>query len=275
MKQGQARRNPFAKLRYDAWRLALRVIAPIRPVFRLGLRVLMRRPEHVRGHVLPVNVRLEPTQQALSLDVLSHLIGRATVLAAMEECLCRRVGGCADYPVDLGCLVMGDAVERLHPGLGQRIDAQQALELVDRALACGLQPLVMHAMPDELLWSLDLEGMVTVCFCCPCCCFVQQAMGPPCHPVVSRGVTALPGVAALVDAQRCMGCGHCEGVCFLGAIAVGGGVATIDAQRCVACGRCAAVCSARAVSVTAPEPYDAQPVLEVYRRRTGGRVFPG
>ena len=57
MKRAQARRNPFAKLRYNAWRLALRVIAPIRPVFRLGLRVLMRRPEHVRGHVRRHGVR--------------------------------------------------------------------------------------------------------------------------------------------------------------------------------------------------------------------------
>ena len=100
-------------------------------------------------------------------------------------------------------------------------------------------------------------------------------MGPQRHPVVTKGVTALPGVATLVDADRCMGCGRCEQVCFLGAVAVREGVAAIDAEKCVACGRCAAVCPAGAVGVTAPDPYDAQPVLEVYRRRTGGRVFPG
>ena len=249
--------NPLAPQRYRLLRLGVRAASACKPMLSLGLRMLLRQPEQSRGRVLPMNVPLQPQQAELSRETLRRLIGSATVLAAMGECLCRRVGGCKDYPVDLGCLVLGEAVQALHPSLGRPIGRKQALALVDRALDCGLTPLVIQAMPDKWLWSLDHRRMVTVCFCCPCHCFVREAMGPMRHPSVLQGVLAAPGLAAQVDTTACAGCGQCVKACFLDAIHMEDRIAAVDTSRCVACGRCAAVCQSGSIAVGASPGYDA------------------
>lgn len=257
MRTPQDRPKPLASQRYRLLRLGVRAVSPVKPLLSLGLRVLLRRPEQARGRVLPMNVPLQPQQVALSRETLRHLIEGASALAAMEECLCRRVGGCTEYPTDLGCLVMGAAVHSLHPSLGRPIGQDQALALVDRALQCGLTPLVIQAMPDQWLWSLDHRRMVTVCFCCPCHCFVRESMGTLRNPAVLQGVRATPGLATRVDAQCCVGCGRCVSTCFLGAIRIADQVAAVDTGRCVTCGRCAAVCPSSAIAVGAELGYDA------------------
>lgn len=264
MRTPHDRPKPLAPQRYRLLRLGVRAVSPVKPLLSLGLRVLLRRPEQSRGRVLPMNVPLQPQQVALSRETLRHLIDGASALAAMQECLCRRVGGCTDYPTDLGCLVLGESVRSLHPSLGRAIDRQQALALVDRAFACGLTPLVIQAMPDQWLWSLDHRRMVTVCFCCPCHCFVRESMGRLRHPGVLQGVRATPGLMAHVDAQHCVGCGHCAAACFLGAIHMADRVAMVDAQQCVACGRCAAVCPSGAIAVQAEPGYDASALAKEF-----------
>jgi hypothetical protein len=257
MRNRDDRPQPFAPQRYRLLRLGLRAVSPMKPLLSLGLRALLNKPEQVRGRVLPMNVSLRPEQAALSREALTRLIGNADALAAMDECLCRRIGGCRDYPVDLGCLVLGEGVHAMHPKLGRPIGREQALKLMDRALDCGLTPTVLQALPDEWLWSVDHRRIVTVCFCCPCHCLVREAMGRLHNPVVLGGVKAANGLCAAVNASECMGCGHCAAACFVGAVCIQDGCAAVDPARCVACGRCAAVCPAQAIAVQADARYDA------------------
>ncbi len=48
-------------------------------------------------------------------------------------------------------------------------------------------------------------------------------------------------VVAVVDPERCVGCGVCEEVCPTGAISVGQ-IAGVDRTKCTGCGRCVAEC---------------------------------
>jgi len=240
----------------------------VKPLFRLALRVLTHSPQNVRGHILPVNAPLgTPRLSAVSRSVLAQLIERSTAQAVMHECMCRKIGNCADYPQDTGCLVLGDAVHRLHPALGREVTAGEALAHADKALSAGLSPMVIHMNGDALLWSLQYDKMLTVCFCCPCHCMVRKAVDNQ-HPEIAAGITALPGASVTLDSAKCTGCGRCTAQCFTGAIAVRAGKAQIDHEKCVACGRCAMACRGGALAVDVVDDFDAEPILGLYRSRT-------
>ena len=56
-------------------------------------------------------------------------------------------------------------------------------------------------------------------------------------------------MAAVVDADKCLGCGACEGPCPVAAIKVEGDKAVVDDGACVSCGACAGACPAEAITV--------------------------
>jgi ferredoxin len=55
---------------------------------------------------------------------------------------------------------------------------------------------------------------------------------------------------AIVDPERCLGCGVCEANCPAGAMVVER-AARIDAERCIGCGHCVEVCPQGAISLRA------------------------
>jgi hypothetical protein len=128
--------------------------------------------------VLAVNASLGGAENlALTREELERLVQRSQGIALMDECMCRAVGGCGDYPRDIGCLVLGADVCNLHPGLGRPASWVEAMARVDRALGCGLVPMAMRLKSDAVLWSLRGGSFLTICFCCPCHCLVLKGLG--------------------------------------------------------------------------------------------------
>lgn len=65
-----------------------------------------------------------------------------------------------------------------------------------------------------------------------------------------KGEAPVSAPVAVVDQEKCVGCGVCVDVCPVGAISVDD-VAEVDHERCTGCARCVATCPEGALSLAA------------------------
>lgn len=187
-----------------------------------------------------------PEGMILPSEVIDHFLDKAPFLWVMDRCICRQASRCRDYPVDMGCLFMGDAARGINPRLGHQVDREQARVHLRRCREAGLVHLVGRNKLDTL-WLGVKPGreLVTVCSCCPCCCLWR--MLPELSPLISGKVNRMPGIIVEVG-EECRGCGKCaeEGVCLVRAIELRDGKACIS-EECLGCGRCVEFCPHGAV----------------------------
>jgi len=202
-----------------------------------------------RDHVIPVGRSIEqPGEMVLPGQVVDHFIERANYHWIMNDCLCRDASHCADYPIDLGCLFLGEAVLGINPKLGQRVSKDEALEHVRRCREAGLVHLVGRNKLDTVWLGVGPgEKLLTICNCCPCCCLWK--MLPQIDPSIGDKVSKVPGVTVQVT-EACLGCGTCtQDVCFVDTIVLEGQRAVIG-DGCRGCGRCVEVCPNRAIELS-------------------------
>jgi ferredoxin len=201
-----------------------------------------------RDEVVPVNEAIEvPADVVLPSEVVERFIAEANTLWIMDTCLCRDANGCEDYPIELGCLFLGEAAAGINPKLGRQVTREEALAHVRRCREAGLVHLVGRNKLDTIWLGVGPgDRLLTICNCCPCCCL--WGMLPHLAPEIGSRVMRMPGVSVTVT-DRCVGCGVCsQGVCFVGAIQVVDGRAVIS-EACRGCGRCVAVCPEQAIEI--------------------------
>ncbi|MBN2549909.1 MAG: 4Fe-4S binding protein [Anaerolineales bacterium] len=193
-----------------------------------------------------------PVNTVLPSQVVDHFIEQANDHWIMHHCLCRESNRCQDYPIDLGCLFMGEAVKGINPALGRLATREEAHEHVRRCREAGLVHLVGRNRLDTVWLGVSPgEKLLTVCNCCPCCCLWKIL--PLVSESIAEKVERMPGVTVTVT-DLCQGCGTCtQGVCFVDAIRLVDGRAVIG-EDCRGCGRCAEVCPNDAIEVSIAEP---------------------
>ena len=208
-----------------------------------------------KDRVIRIGASLDmPEEMALPSQVVEHFIERARYHWVMNACICRDAQGCKDYPIDLGCLFLGEAAAGINPKLGHRVTKEEALAHVRRARELGLVHLIGRNKLDTV-WLGVGPGtrLVTICNCCPCCCLWRIA--PHLAPSIGAKISRMPGVSVAVTG-RCSGCGACtRGVCFVDAIRMDGRRAAIS-DACRGCGRCVDICPHKAIEIS----YDPQAV---------------
>jgi ferredoxin len=202
-----------------------------------------------RDQIIPVNESIErPEETVLPSQVVEHFIEQASTHWIMNFCICRDGSHCQDYPIDLGCLFLGEAAAGINPKLGRRVTKEEALAHVRRCREAGLVHLVGRNKVDTLWLGVGPgDKLLTICNCCPCCCLWKVL--PHLAPQIGAKVTRMPGIRVTVT-ERCQGCGLCsQGICFADAIRLVGERATID-NACRGCGRCIDVCPQQAIELS-------------------------
>ncbi|NMC07012.1 MAG: 4Fe-4S binding protein [Candidatus Lokiarchaeota archaeon] len=189
-----------------------------------------------------------PGSMAVPSRVLDHFIDQASVHVVMNKCICRDAARCKDYPVDLGCLFLGEAAARISPALSHRVTREEAKAHEQACRDAGLVHLIGRNKLDTVWLNVRPgEKLLTICNCDPCCCLWK--MLPDLSPDIARNITRMPGVTVEIT-DACTGCGTCmTGTCFVDAIHLDGNRAMIDQVNCRGCGRCAERCPSHAIVV--------------------------
>jgi len=202
-----------------------------------------------KDQVVQMDQRLDNLGEVvMPSQVVEHFIEKANYHWIMDWCICRKSTKCEDYPIDLGCLFLGEATLKIDPRLGHRATKQEALEHVQKCRDAGLVHLIGRNKLDSV-WLNARPGnkLLTVCNCCPCCCLWRVL--PNLAPDIGAKITRMAGVKVKVT-DRCVGCGTCtQGVCFVNAITIVNGHA-VKSDECRGCGRCVDVCPQKAIELS-------------------------
>jgi len=201
------------------------------------------------GAVVQIDEAVDlPGEMVVPSQVVEHFIRGASTRWIMNNCICRDASHCEDYPIDLGCLFLGEAASGINPSLGRPVTEEEALEHVRRCREAGLVHLIGRNKLDTVWLGVGPgDRLLTICNCCPCCCLWR--MLPDLSPQIGAKTMAMPGVSVVVTAG-CVGCGTCtEGICFVDAIHLDGSGAVIG-DACRGCGRCVEVCPQEAIKLS-------------------------
>jgi Pyruvate/2-oxoacid:ferredoxin oxidoreductase delta subunit len=202
-----------------------------------------------KDRVILMNMPVEvPDQVILPSQVVEHFIEKANYHWVMHACICRDAAKCKDYPVDLGCLFLGEAVLGINPNLGRLVTKEEAYEHVRRCREAGLVHLIGRNKLDSIWLGIGPGNrLLTVCNCCPCCCLWRIL--PHIAPQIAAKTTRVPGVTVTVN-EKCIGCGNCtQGVCFIDAIRLVNNRA-VRSDACRGCGRCVDACPQGAIEIS-------------------------
>jgi UDP-glucose 4-epimerase len=210
-------------------------------------------PSKTDMRFIPINkkIRLEG-DMPMPITLLDRLIEAASHRMIYEYCCCRTAEGCKDYPVDIGCLMMGDAAFGANPDFCREVGVDEAKAHVRKAVDAGLVPQVGKARIDNSIFGIkDNRRLLTVCLCCECCCITRYTRHLPLK-TLEKLVRPMDGVKISVS-EKCTGCGTCAEKCYIKSIEIIDGRAVIG-PYCRACGRCASVCPNNAIEISLEDP---------------------
>lgn len=227
-------------------------------IFRLGRIPLLRRlnpwldPGKNEMSYIPVNRSLSAGSTVLPPRIIHEFIDMTPYHVVSETCGCRLAQRCEHFPDSIGCLFMGATAPELSPGTMKRVGRDEAHRHVEAAIAAGLTPVIGKIRVDNFIFlERDRERLLSVCFCCHCCCMMGYFRHIPSRDL-DEVMRPIEGLSIRVT-DACAGCGACVDYCRFGAITIRDGRA-VHSGLCRGCGRCERYCPNGAISMTLDNP---------------------
>ena len=196
--------------------------------------------------IVEINQKIPFINIVMPSQVVHDFIDKANEHFIMDKCICRDSNQCKEYPIDIGCLFMGEAAAKIDNRLGKLVTKEEAHKHIFRAGEAGLVHLIGRNKLDSIwLNAGPNEKLLTVCNCCTCCCLWKMLPNLSNH--ISSKITGMCGVKVSV-LDNCIGCGVCQEACFINAITISDGMARIS-EQCKCCGRCIEACPQKSIEI--------------------------
>ena len=222
-------------------------------------QVFFGRPEDniTRSKILPLNAPIKKQAQAIiPYQLLDGVMEKAGCRVIMNECWCRKAMACNDYPIDFGCINIGEGARILaEKGVAREVTAEEAKAHIRRAGELGLVAFPSHVENEEKGMGVPkhlLKNFLEFCFCCPCCCLGLRNLKYFSPYVRKNIITSIGFVAKALP--TCKGCLDCVDICPMDAIRAKGDMVWVNEDDCIGCGLCQNVCPHNAIRLVQIEP---------------------
>ncbi|MDA8141017.1 MAG: 4Fe-4S binding protein [Desulfobacteraceae bacterium] len=192
---------------------------------------------------IKVNKTMEaPLERIVPTQEVDALIDKFDEIA-VGHCFCRHHKDlfgtpCRQTAERENCFTFGKSARYTsEQGFARMVSKEEARVILKKAEEEGLVHKAYHPNFDIL------KDETSVCNCCRCCC--GNAVENMVAPIINA-----TNFLAVIDAERCTGCGTCVEKCHTGAAFLNdaGKAERIEAQ-CIGCGVCAYFCPENAVSL--------------------------
>jgi NAD-dependent dihydropyrimidine dehydrogenase PreA subunit len=199
--------------------------------FEQGGAEIMR-PQPAIHRVVPAQNAVK-TEWILPYDKLRELLMSCNTFR-VNDCICRKQQDLegtrkCTFPLHVE-LIFYTAKEAHDPPVSPYVTREEAMAVLDKTEKIGL----VHTVSNVA------EGVFYVCNCCGCCCGILRGIT---EFGIEKSVAAA-NYFAVIDPEKCKGCGTCIKRCQMHAISAQDEISVVNLDKCIGCGLCVTGCPA-------------------------------